>query len=208
MREIIFRGKEFKTGRWVHGSLISIDSKIDGSEAFIYPHFSSEVSSTIPCLARVQYCTVPIDANTLGQYTGFTDSNEKKIFEGDILYFVSCKGTYSGIVEYRNTAFCVSSKANGKEENYSMRFISECEKAVVVGNVYDGKKSSVKQYQVVFYDMNKDGDCFDEAFYLPDEADKVLSFVERENNPFASEKSRVFAHFEDGSVYELKLEKK
>lgn len=205
MREIIFRGKEFNKERWVYGSLIYMDKEIGSGQVFIYP-LSSRASS-MPCVNLIQTGIVSVDANTLGQYVGFTDSNGKKIFEGDILEFVSCGDTYTGIVEYRNTTFCVVSKANGESETYSMRFVSECKKAVVVGNIYDGKKSTIKQYQVAFYDMNKDGDCFDECFYSSDEIDKVLHFVEKENNSFSSEKTRVFAHFEDGSVYELKLEK-
>lgn len=65
----------------------------------------------------------------------------------------------------------------------------------------------VKKYQVAFYDMDRGYVCFDETFYSPDEIDKVMPFVETVEDATNSDRTRVFVHFDDGDMYELKLEK-
>ena len=64
----------------------------------------------------------------------------------------------------------------------------------------------VKKYQVAWYDMGHKGDCFDESFYTPNEIDAVMPFIETVEDVNNSDRSRVFVHFDNGDVYELKLE--
>ena len=55
----------------------------------------------------------------------------------------------------------------------------------------------IKHVHVAWYDMERNGDCFDEIFVFPSPED--------ENGK--SDRSRVFVHFDNDEVYELKLEK-
>ena len=65
----------------------------------------------------------------------------------------------------------------------------------------------VKQFQIAWYDMQQNGDCFDEDFVAPDGIDRVIPYVETVEDENNSDRSRVFVHMDNGDVYELKMEK-
>ena len=68
MREILFRGKKLSNGEWYEGDLlVSRQRKI----GLILPNNGKE-------------CKI-IDPETVGQFTGLTDKNGNRIFEGDIV---------------------------------------------------------------------------------------------------------------------------
>ena len=75
MREILFRGKHTRTGEWVEGLLWR--KKYNDNKLFIscFPDEDDNEEVFI------------IYPETIGQYTGLTDKNGKKIFECDILEF-------------------------------------------------------------------------------------------------------------------------
>lgn len=65
----------------------------------------------------------------------------------------------------------------------------------------------VKEYLIAFYDMTKNGECFDESHCPPDEIAKVIPFVETVEDIHNNDRSKVFVLFDNDDVYELKLEK-
>ena len=66
------------------------------------------------------------------------------------------------------------------------------------------KIPKIKQCQVAFYDT-KNNNCFDEGYYLPNEIEDIISWYG--TNVYDSFKTRSFIHFDNGDIYELKLEK-
>lgn len=65
----------------------------------------------------------------------------------------------------------------------------------------------IKNYHLAWYDMARGGSCFDESFFEPDEVGEVIPYVETIEDEGKDDRSKVFVHFDDGDMYELKLEK-
>ena len=87
MREILFRGKRLCNGKMMYGSLFCCN---DGDCYIVADDFH-----------RSHY---RVDPKTVGQFTGLTDKNGTKVFEGDILKFTDGNADYEwiGKVEFGN----------------------------------------------------------------------------------------------------------
>lgn len=79
MKEILVRGKRNDTGEWTYGYFVSHDSK-----AYILE--PEEVDKRIDLGGCLDCCQMhEVNPVTVGQFMGFTDINNNKIFEGDVL---------------------------------------------------------------------------------------------------------------------------
>ena len=93
MREILFRGKRLDNGEWVEGCFVEkkdplLDS--DVRNAFILAQARGDSFVT----------WFPVDPATVGQFTGLSDKNGKRIFEGDVV----STGKEKHVVRFRNGA--------------------------------------------------------------------------------------------------------
>lgn len=139
IREIIFRGKRVDNGEWIYGDLLCSNGNY-----YIHEKGKPIVSYVSPMAAF----------GTVGEWTGLTDKDGRKIFEGDIVrtqeYYDRLNSAkakrkrHIGVVEYTIYKFadgrCYNAEWRVKiddygEYSYGVRSqLYDCE---VIGNIYD-----------------------------------------------------------------------
>lgn len=123
MREILFRGKRTDNGGWVYGSPVFQDGYV------LIRFWNGE---------EFEFEEYLVSPETISEFSGLTDKNGKKIFEGDIVAgavhwlermkngFVAFKDGSFGLIWYR-----------GEVEQFNP-FTSMCNvEYEVIGNIHD-----------------------------------------------------------------------
>jgi uncharacterized phage protein (TIGR01671 family) len=146
MRKTLFRGKEIKTGKWVYGGFhehkpfIVAIGKQPETEALIIDDGDADWDLPVPIKAHV------VEKKTIGEFTGLTDRNDVKIFEGDIVktkfFGKESKNAHHANfndydyfeVRYSAPCFFLSNNTRGFALGYMMYKEAKCE---ILGNVHD-----------------------------------------------------------------------
>ena len=129
MREILFLGKRTDCDAWVEGDLIQAFRGNQLSSCSIMPN------------TPTAYCWKVIP-ETIGQYTGLTDKNGKKIFEGDICRFKRFNDIHVGEIVFNVTTASFVMRyqsivgAYGEKATQKM-LLSVCDDIEVIGNIHD-----------------------------------------------------------------------
>lgn len=144
MREILFRGKRTDNVEWVCGFASKTRQNWKrgaGTALKIVPDGekfqTNELKLCIDYEDRGVMCSGVIVPETIGQYTGLTDKNGKRIFEGDIV-----KGLFlfemevNGVCIFKNGSFGLRWMRGNVEE--FTPFTSTCNvEFEVIGNIHD-----------------------------------------------------------------------
>lgn len=112
MREILFRGKTL-TGKWVEGAYYKQEEFYgDKEDAHIIITSKETLDNDF---ALESHIVIP---ETVGQFTGLTDKNGKRIFEGDVVKFTDSPFgfSYTGVVCFNEVSFCIKYEYWKKEE--------------------------------------------------------------------------------------------
>lgn len=130
MRDIIYRGKD-KHKKWQYGFYLK-EKTIDGNVLSYIDR-----SDMLYNIDKVE-----VDPNTIQEYSGFTDKNKTRVFEGDILYK---QGYWKYYVEFEDGAFRAIplnliqkySWVHYNLKHYVGNDILDEDKFEIIGNIYD-----------------------------------------------------------------------
>lgn len=137
MRDILFRGKSTETNQWCYGGFhiwkkrqicVLGDDKLKDDEISYVITVNSFADWNMPRTMQA----VEVIADTVGQYTGLTDRNGNKIFEGDIVNILT-ENEEIGVIVYEDGGFIV------RADKFSVDFINNINgtDVEVIGNKYD-----------------------------------------------------------------------
>lgn len=138
MREILFRGKY--NDNWVYGSLIDIHTQYVNR---------TEIHGDVQGYDQIS--VYKVSSYTVGQYTGLTDKNGNKIFEGDIIQTERYGDIENLIVKY-DVELASFYAVDYKEHNYYFTdnyFLSK--NCKIIGNICDNPEMLDDAFEPVLH---------------------------------------------------------
>lgn len=138
MREILFRGKRIDDNKWVEGGIMR---KFHPN----YPHesgrdfFFQKENCYVICANNRD---IFVAQNTIGQFTGLTDKNGDKIFEGDIVKIICVLDDSERVtaVMYDSGLFGVKHKDPSIPSVIPLRAYDCYSQIEVIGNIHDNSE--------------------------------------------------------------------
>lgn len=129
-REILFKGKRVDNGEWVEGFYCPRP----------YSHFPCEPSIFPIATIDKEWYGIEVIPETVGQYTGLTDKNGVKIFEGDIVTIENpnISDDEYGIVKFDNDGAMFIVKFDTFTVDFGNNIDgNQCE---IIGNIFDNSE--------------------------------------------------------------------
>lgn len=133
MNKNLYRGKSINDGTWYEGSLL-VFTNTGRTKILKWNN------------ADLDFDQIEVDPETVGQYTGFNDKNDKKIFEGDIINASNEWWDAAGYAGHNSPIILVQWNQGECRFSPFSTYDSDCGVSIdannceVIGNIYDNSE--------------------------------------------------------------------
>ena len=127
MSEILFRGKAINRDKGYHKTNYKNGDWVYGLVTRLYDERFENLPAEMTDISGVS--GIEVNYKTFGQYTGMIDNNGKKIFEGDIVDYIS-----SDVIGNPQTGTIIIEDMTDYDTMVYLNHASELE---IIGNIHD-----------------------------------------------------------------------